>query len=96
MFGIGWQELIIIAIIALIVVGPKKLPDLAKSLGRGYSEFRKATDGVTEEIKESLKDGTRSNDENLENVILSDSNDTEIKPLSQPEKSPDNKSSLSD
>ncbi|PKN78137.1 MAG: hypothetical protein CVU51_15880 [Deltaproteobacteria bacterium HGW-Deltaproteobacteria-1] len=33
MFGIGFQELIIIAIIALLIVGPKKLPDLAKTLG---------------------------------------------------------------
>lgn len=56
MFGIGMQELMIIAIIALIVVGPKKLPDLAKSLGKGFSEFKKATQGVTEDIKETMKD----------------------------------------
>jgi len=50
MFGIGFPELIIIMVIALIVVGPKKLPDLAKALGKGMAEFRKAT----HEIKESL------------------------------------------
>lgn len=55
MFGIGMQELIIIAVIALIIVGPKKLPDLAKSLGKGFSEFKKATEGVTEDIKDALK-----------------------------------------
>ncbi len=55
MFGIGMQELIIIAIIALLIVGPKKLPDLAKSLGKGFNEFKKATDGVTEDIKDALK-----------------------------------------
>ena len=55
MFGIGMQELIIIAIIALLVVGPKKLPDLAKSLGKGFSEFRRAADGVTEDIKDAVK-----------------------------------------
>ena len=49
------QELIIIAIIALLIVGPKKLPDLAKSLGKGFNEFKKATDGVTEDIKDALK-----------------------------------------
>lgn len=55
MFGIGMQELIIIAIIALIIVGPKKLPDLAKTLGKGLSEFRKATDGISEDIKQTMQ-----------------------------------------
>jgi len=50
MFGIGLPELIIIMVIALIVIGPKKLPDLARALGKGMAEFRKAT----HEIKESL------------------------------------------
>ncbi|MEJ5348665.1 MAG: Sec-independent protein translocase protein TatB [Desulfosoma sp.] len=43
MFGMGFQELLLILFIALIVVGPGKLPDLARALGRGLAEFRKAT-----------------------------------------------------
>jgi sec-independent protein translocase protein TatB len=50
MFGIGMPELILILAVALIVIGPKKLPDLAKSLGRAMGEFKKAT----RELKESV------------------------------------------
>ena len=50
MFGIGMQELLLILVIALIVLGPKKLPDVAKSLGKALNEFKRATS----DIKESL------------------------------------------
>ena len=70
MFGIGMQELIIIAIIALIIVGPKKLPDLAKSLGKGFSEFKKATDGITDDIKETLKEDEKRDDDGLKDSLL--------------------------
>ena len=51
MFGIGMPEMLLILAIALIVIGPKKLPDLAKSLGRALREFKKATSELTESIE---------------------------------------------
>ncbi|HWR97004.1 MAG TPA: Sec-independent protein translocase protein TatB [Candidatus Methanoperedens sp.] len=65
MFGIGMQEVVLICAIALIVVGPKKLPELARALGKGYAEFRRAFDDMkrtvevdlqTEEFRRSLMD----------------------------------------
>ena len=51
MFGIGMPEMILILAVALIVIGPKKLPDLARSLGKAMGEFKKAT----RDLKESMQ-----------------------------------------
>ena len=65
MFGIGMPEMLVILALALIVIGPKKLPDLAKSLGRTMREFKKATsefketielEGELSEVKETFND----------------------------------------
>lgn len=50
MFGIGMQELLLILVVALIVLGPKRLPEVAKSLGKAMNEFKRAAS----DIKESL------------------------------------------
>ena len=57
MFGIGIPELIIIMVIALIVIGPSKLPELARSLGKGMAEFKKATQDIKQhlDVEEELE-----------------------------------------
>lgn len=55
MFGIGLSEFIVILIMALIFVGPDKLPQLARTLGKAFSEFRKAG----EEVKKSFNEAAR-------------------------------------
>jgi Tat protein translocase TatB subunit len=77
MFGIGMQELIIIAVIALIVVGPKKLPDLAKTLGKGFSEFRRAADGISDDLKQTMQNDEKPTDNSLKDSPLSKEHDDE-------------------
>ena len=56
MFGIGFQEMLIILVVVLIFFGPKRLPDLAKSIGKGIAEFKKASEEVRKGIEEAVKE----------------------------------------
>ena len=51
MFGLGFAEILVILVIALVFIGPKRLPGLARTLGKGLREFQNATRGIMEQIE---------------------------------------------
>jgi Tat protein translocase TatB subunit len=55
MLGIGMQEILIILLVALVVIGPKRLPEVARTLGKGFAEFKKATDDFQETVRKDLE-----------------------------------------
>ena len=58
-FGLGWGEILLLVLIALLLFGPRKLPELARSAGEAVREFRKASSSLTEEpVKEEKKEKT--------------------------------------
>lgn len=59
MFGIGFTEVLLILVVALIAIGPEKLPQVAKALGRAYNEFRKATDELKANVTVDMKRAER-------------------------------------
>ena len=80
MFGIGMPELLLILGLALIVLGPKKLPELAKALGKGMAEFRRATD----ELKDEFRQMEREVEESTQAAAASEEPKTENPPQPAP------------
>ncbi|OPY75327.1 MAG: Sec-independent protein translocase protein TatAd [Syntrophorhabdus sp. PtaU1.Bin058] len=70
MFGIGLPELIVIMVVALLVVGPSKLPELAKSLGKALSEFRRMADEVKGTIEEEMTEAETPREEKPPDVAV--------------------------
>lgn len=60
MFGLSMMEIIIIVIIALVVIGPKKLPDIAKSIGKGYGEFKRTFNDLKETVNVDVNSSSSS------------------------------------
>lgn len=55
MFGLGMSEIILLGIIALIVIGPKELPQMARTIGRFMNELKRSTNILSDEIKEQVR-----------------------------------------
>ncbi|MFT6633520.1 MAG: TatA/E family protein of Tat protein translocase [Bacteriovoracaceae bacterium] len=61
MFGLGVGEVLVVLVIALIFIGPKKLPELAKGLGKGFREFQNAMRGINHTFQNPLDPNTQDN-----------------------------------
>lgn len=56
MFGIGFSEMLILAVIALLVFGPKRLPEIGSAVGKGLKEFKEAVNGTNTVAAVSVKE----------------------------------------
>ncbi|MDX2264458.1 MAG: Sec-independent protein translocase protein TatB [Hyphomicrobiales bacterium] len=56
MFEIGWSELLLIAVVAIIVIGPKELPGVLRGLGRAMNRFRRSADDFRRQFEDSVRD----------------------------------------
>ncbi|HLT23565.1 MAG TPA: twin-arginine translocase TatA/TatE family subunit [Ignavibacteria bacterium] len=64
MFGLGTPEIILIAIVILVLFGAKKIPELMQGLGKGVKEFKKATNEIEQDIKNSDKKVEQQTEQN--------------------------------
>ena len=97
MFGIGLPELILILGIALIVVGPEKLPEMAKSIAKVVLDLKKTASGLKESLHEEMKDELGQDPwqqklgdayPNLPSTSVPDQDAAEIDAISAPDSNP--------
>ena len=81
--NLGFPELIVIFTVALLVFGPRKLPEIGRSLGRSLNEFKRATN----DLKRTWESEVRSEEEDLRRVI--DQEQPELDQIDQEQPEPD-------
>ena len=69
MFGVGFPELVVILAVALIVLGPQRLPEVARMLGRAYGQLRRASEEFQQTIRQDLAALERQEDVNRNKAI---------------------------
>jgi sec-independent protein translocase protein TatA len=69
MFGIGLPELVVILAVALIVLGPQRLPEVARMLGRAYAQLRRASEEFQQTIRQDLAVLERQEDANRNKAV---------------------------
>ena len=57
--GLGWQELVVILALVLLLFGPKRLPEIAEAMGKSIRKFKAATNDATRDVKRELDDAGR-------------------------------------
>ena len=69
MLGVGFPELVLILVVALIVLGPQRLPEVARMLGRAYGQLRRASEEFQNTIRQDLAALERQEDANRNKAI---------------------------
>lgn len=72
MLGIGFPELVLIMVVALVVLGPQRLPEVARMLGKAYGQLRRASEEFQQTIRQDLAAIDRQEDINLNKAVITE------------------------
>lgn len=86
--GMGGTEIVVILVVVLLLFGPKKLPELAKGLGQGIREFKRASNEVTEELHRAAEEQPATPPKKLPPEGTAARNDSQENPPSEPAHKP--------
>jgi len=77
MFGLGGSEVVLVLIIALVFLGPKKLPELAHGLGKAFREFQKAKNDFSDQLQQQIAEVEDKTDESVKTAEVVGENKTD-------------------